>query len=212
MEGNSIKNRRIVLGLFLFLIWLIPLSNAEPWNLSISVPNPKNFTTSTSVDIDFGFYISPDGKRIFIVDIDNLDITQFNMTSAWHTSTSFFVDDFSVAVENGEPYNVAFNDNGTQMFVSGLFPDYHINTYNLTSAWDLTTAIISYQTLDLSPYVTTWFNFGMNGSRVFIHSSSSGVMRMFDLSTPWNLNTSTLLSSEYNFPYNSGRHYGSFYI
>ena len=65
-----------------------------------------------------------------------LVITLF--TSSAQATTSF-VDSFSVALQENNPQGIAFNNDGTKMFVVGFDGD-DVNEYTLSTGFDVSTA------------------------------------------------------------------------
>ncbi|MDA7443756.1 hypothetical protein N8775_05585, partial [Candidatus Pelagibacter ubique] len=68
-------------------------------------------------------------KILIIFKINLLVITLF--TSSAQATTSF-VDSFSVAAQENSPTGIAFNDDGTKMFVTGTSGD-DVNEYTLST-------------------------------------------------------------------------------
>ena len=91
--------------------------------------------TRSSQDIGF----SPNGYKMFVVDASNDQILAFDLSTPNDVSTASLIERFSVRDQDRFPISVAFNTNGTRMFVLGRDAN-TIYTYNLVTGYDLTTA------------------------------------------------------------------------
>ena len=61
------------------------------------------------------------------------------MTTAFDVSTASFDSSFSVNGQEVYPHALAFNTDGTKMFVAG-YSGHDVNEYTLSTAWDVSTA------------------------------------------------------------------------
>ena len=64
------------------------------------------------------------------------DINEFTLSTAFDVSTASFVDKSSVSSQDGNPFSMAFNSDGTKMFMLGYNND-RVNEYSLTSPYNL---------------------------------------------------------------------------
>jgi hypothetical protein len=118
----------------------------------------------------------------------------------WDISTSSFVQSFSVVTQDGSPHGVHFKSDGTKMFIIGSDGD-DINEYNLSTAWDISTATFS-QNGSISAQDTTPSDlfFKSDGTKVFIVGDAGDAIDEWDLSTAWDVST---LSFNQSFSVNS---------
>ena len=63
----------------------------------------------------------------------------FGAPQGWNISTATFVQSFSVAAQETNPTSVFFKPDGLKMYVLGFAGD-DVNEYNLSTAWDVSTA------------------------------------------------------------------------
>ena len=66
---------------------------------------------------------SSDGTKFFVVGYQGGDVGEYSMSTAWDVSTASYTDAFSVSSQEGYPHGLAFNTDGTKMFVSGYAGD-----------------------------------------------------------------------------------------
>jgi len=108
--------------------------------------------------------------------------------TGWDISTASFSQVFSVGAQEGNPESVFFKPDGLKMYVLGNQGD-DVNQYNLSTAWDISTA--SYSTkVSVSSNPRGLF-FKPDGTKMFILDGSSDTVREYDLSTAWNLSTAS---------------------
>ena len=82
-----------------------------------------------------------DGTKMFIVGYTGKKIYEYTLSTGFDiSSTVTFVDSFSVTSQETQPTSVAFNSDGTKMFVMGLNGD-DVNEYSLSTGFDLTSTV-----------------------------------------------------------------------
>ena len=87
-----------------------------------------------------GVAFKTDGTKMYVVGNTSDTVNQYSLSTAWDVSTASYDNvSFSVSSQNGYPSDIFFKPDGTKMFVIGVDND-EINTYTLSTAWDLSTA------------------------------------------------------------------------
>ena len=88
-----------------------------------------------------GLAFSPDGKNMYITGTVGAKINQYTLSTAWDLTTAVHGGSFGFEDSSGddEPLHATFNYDGTKMWMTGWIED-SIFEYNLSSAWDVTTA------------------------------------------------------------------------
>ena len=157
----------------------ITINNATYDSVSFEVPDPHDSDDSSAVSFRF----KSDGSLLFVLDSDtfNFDrrfaITQFTLATPWDISTA--TNETTVLTENlGTTDNITgfdFSSDGTRLFLLNE-SDQEIWQYNLSTAWDVTTATqITGNTFDFSGIGSNneqSFVFSQNGLRAYIVSVS----------------------------------------
>ena len=114
----------------------------------------------------------------------------YSLTGASYDSVSF-----SVAAQDTLPEDIFFKPDGLKMYIVGSLGE-DINEYDLSIAWDISTA--SYlQNFSVSGQDTdpTDLFFKADGTKMYIVGTSSDSIHEYDLSTAWDISTSTFLQS-----------------
>ena len=85
-----------------------------------------------------------DGTKMFVIGFDvGRYINEYTLGSAYDVSTAVYAGDgerFSVAAQETFPHSLAFNGDGTKMYVLGILAG-DINEYTLGSPYDVSTAV-----------------------------------------------------------------------
>jgi len=145
-----------------------------------------------------------DGTKMFILGRHGDDVYEYTLTTGFDVSTANFVDSFDVSPEEEDGMGLAFNTDGTKMFVTGFDGD-DINEYTLTTGFDVSTAKFKYTfepTTALSnPREMTFNN---NGTKMFIYDSDKYV-KEYTLTVGFDISTASFLDkiilNEQAFPY-----------
>jgi uncharacterized protein with beta-barrel porin domain len=145
-----------------------------------------------------------DGSKLFIVgdgaisraSADN--IIEYHLTTSFDISTASYDSRFSVYAQETQPTAVAFNSDGTKMFVYGNVGD-DINEYSLSTGFDVSTAsfVNNFTDSSLSP-VPEDLNFNSDGTKMFAlvrGNGSKALIKEYSLSSAFNLFNPTLSSS-----------------
>ena len=178
------------------------------WDLSYAYPNdPSQWSVSTarytgvsySVAVQEsspnGVFFKPDGTKMFVVGQTGDDVNQYNLSTAWDVSTAVYGGRESVSTEDSTPSDLFFKPDGTKMYVLGASSD-NVNEYDLTTAWDVTTASylqqFSVSSQDLSPQ---GLFFRSDGIKMYVLGNDNDNVYEYDLTTAWDVTTASYLQS-----------------
>jgi len=118
----------------------------------------------------------------------------YDLSGAAYDSVSF-----SVAGQNTDPTEVAFNGDGTKMYMMGLTGGCTIYQYSLSSAFDVSTASydsVSFSVNSQSPY-SYGFSFNDDGTKIYV-LGNTGSIYQYSLSTAFDLSTASYDSVSFN--------------
>ena len=137
-----------------------------------------------------GLAFSTDGTKMFVLGTSGDDVNEYTLSTGFDVSTASFVDSFSISSQEDNPWGLAFNNDGTKMFVTGL-TGVDVNEYDLSTAFDVSTASYS-QNFSISSETATprGITFSSNGSKMFIADYSASSIDEYDLSTGFDVSTS----------------------
>ena len=124
-----------------------------------------------------------DGTKMYVLGQTGADVNEYHLTTAFDISTATYAQNFSVADEDLYPEGLAFNSDGTVMFVIGKQVDAVIH-YNLTTPFDISTATytqnFSVADQEVGP---TGITFNKAGTKMYI-VGAGGVVFEYNLYNP----------------------------
>ena len=175
----------------------------------LSVAAFDSVTASISqVGDERGLRFSTDGTKFYVLDGNSpQSVYQYNLSTAWDLSTSSYSNNsFSVSSQETQPAGIAFKSDGTKMYIIGYTGD-DVNEYNLSTAWDLSTASYSQNSTTIDTTNNTGGIMFKNDGTVLYTTSRfySQAINEYSLSTAWDISTLTYVqnfsvSSEENDP------------
>jgi DNA-binding beta-propeller fold protein YncE len=175
----------------------IVVPEANLFNLS-EFSYTRTFSVSAQQTVPLGLTFKDDGTKMYIIGSTNDDIDEYNLSTAWNISTATYSQTFSVATQDTAPQGLYFKSDGTEMYVVGSNSD-AVFEYNLSTAWDISTASYASNTFSVASQDTAPLGlfFKDDGTKMYIMGAVSEAILEYDLSTAWDVSTSTY-SQEYD--------------
>ena len=97
------------------------------------------FSVSSQENNPQGFRFNNDGTKMFVIGSAGDDINEYTLSTGFDVSTASFVDSKDISSQDSNPTGLAFNQDGTKMFVAGNAGD-DVNEYTLSTGFDVSTA------------------------------------------------------------------------
>ena len=143
----------------------------------------------TAISMEF----NPSGTKMFIAGSDNDSIYQYSLSTGFDLSTASYDSvSFSVTSQETAPYGLAFNTDGTKMFVVGQGSD-TVFQYSLSTGFDLSTA--SYDSVSFSisgqDGGVTGLAFNSSGTKMYIVGNGTDAVYQYSLSTAFDVSTAS---------------------
>ena len=155
-----------------------------------------SFDVSSQETGPSGIAFNTDGTKMFVVGAVGDDVNEYTLTTGFDVSTASFVDSFDVSSQDTDPRGIAFNTDGTKMFVVGNIGD-DVNEYTLTTGFDVSTASFV-NSFDVSSQETNPYGLAFNtdGTKMFVVGYTGDDVNEYTLTTGFELiNTAPTLSS-----------------
>ena len=199
-DGNSVSQ---AISAFT-LAFGYDMSSVTYDNLSFSFASQESLPT--------GLAFNSDGTKMFIVGLSGGSVFQFSLTNGFSLSSgnvSYDNISFSVASQESSPRDLAFNSDGTKMFVIGTAND-RVYQFSLSSGFSL--ASVSYDNLSFSvasqEINSTGLAFNSDGTKMFVIGATGDSVHQFSLTNGFSLssgnvsydNLSFSVASQENFP------------
>ena len=138
-----------------------------------------------------GVFFKPDGLRMYVVDFNSDNVSEYVLSTAWDISSSVYSQGFFVRNEEGIPVGVFFKDDGSKMYVVGRSTD-AVYEYALSTSWDVSTASYS-QSFSVASQEINPRNifFNPDGSKMYIIGLTSDTVGQYNLATAWDISTAS---------------------
>jgi DNA-binding beta-propeller fold protein YncE len=138
-------------------------------------------------DIEF----NTDGTKMFVLGAAGQDVNEYTLTTGFDVSTASFVDSFSIASQDTNPQGLAFNNDGTKMYVTGEAGD-DVNQYNLSTGFDVSSATYS-QNFSVAGQdsVPTGLAFNADGTKMFVVGEAGQDINEYSLTTGFDISTAS---------------------
>jgi DNA-binding beta-propeller fold protein YncE len=121
-------------------------------------------------------------------------VNGYDLSGAAYDSVSF-----SVSSQEADPTEIAFNNDGTKMYVMGLDSGCVVYQYSLSTAFDVSTASydsVSFSVNSQSPY-SYGLSFNDDGTKMYV-LGNTGSIYQYSLSTAFDLSTASYDSVSFN--------------
>ncbi|MCH7568575.1 MAG: beta-propeller fold lactonase family protein, partial [Nanoarchaeota archaeon] len=160
------------------------------WQIT-SASFKQNKSISSQDGNPVGLFFRTDGKKMYMMGGDGIDVNEYNLSTAWDINTSTFNQNFSVSGEDILPKDLFFRPDGKKMYFGGNDND-AIFEYDLSTAWDVSTLSINqnFSVASEETAIRAMF-FRSDGFKIYITGNAGDAVYEYNLSTAWDINTST---------------------
>jgi sugar lactone lactonase YvrE len=168
--------------------------NISPaWAIGNATYSNVFLSTAAQDTTPASIYFKPDGLQLFLTG-DNR-VYQYTLTSAWNLATATYSGtSFSVIAQAASSKSLTFKPDGTKMFVG----DNNTGTvyeYNLSSPWNIATAIYSFNNYKTVISTAGGFSsenpfgiaFDSTGTRLYVTGITTDKINQIDVGTPYTL-------------------------
>ena len=158
----------------------------------------KSYDPTTQATAPSGFYIKPDGTKLYIVDNGTDTIYQYTLSTAWDISTASY-DSVSISVSSQDiqPNGITFKPDGTIMYHTSNSGN-NMDQYTLSTAWDLSTASYANKSYNLHLGATELIPrnlvFNSTGTILLVAGGTNDTVYQHNLSTAWDISTASYAS------------------
>ena len=173
--------------------------SANAWDIefaSFEGSGTNFFATKAKDDNSTGLAFKTDGTKLFVVGYSTDAVYEYSLSTAWDVSTASFQQSFSIGSQEALPSGIFFrNDGGSEdgkkMYIIGYSGD-DVNEYDLTTAWDISTASYSQNfSVSTEEGAPRGLFFKNDGTKMYITGSTGDEVNEYDLSTAWDVSTAS---------------------
>jgi len=164
-------------------------------DITTAVYSGDSFSIAAQESNIASFTFSPDGTKMFMVGLSTDRVYEYTLSTAFSISTASYTgNNFSVNAQDSSPSGIAFNTNGTQMFISGTFSK-KVHQYTLSTAFSISTASYTGNNFSFAAQDTGPVSFVFNpaGTKMFMCGIESGTDKVYQytLSTAFSIATAS---------------------
>ena len=127
-------------------MFMLGRANDKVYEYSVSTAfDVSTITYAQSLDISSqdvssnSIEFNTDGTKLFVLGQSLDRVNEYALSTGFDLSTASFTHSFSIASQELLPYGLAFNNDGTKMFVTGWTGD-DVNEYTLSTGFNVSTA------------------------------------------------------------------------
>lgn len=142
-----------------------------------------------------GIFVRSDGAKVFVTSgIGTYLIRSFDLTEPWRVETLTALNQLNVSSKFSYCSGIDLSPDGTKMFISGgLSGAFLIARYDLSTAWDLSTATFASQITVTAP---GGVRLKSDGTKLYIlNANSPDSIEEYTLPTPWNISSKVFVTS-----------------
>lgn len=173
----------------------IALLDINAYNMCNAPSTPyQTFSIALEDGIPSGVAISQDGTKMFMIGQQNYKVHQYSMSTPFDLSTAIYDSIYlTTSAQTTKMAHIIFKPDGLKFYlVSGN--NYYIYQYDLSTAWDLSTAAYSGKRIS-TPIITgvncQAFFLNTDGTALFLIGYSTTPQSIFKrtLTTAWDIST-----------------------
>ena len=195
LDFNADGTKMFVIGYASDTVFQYSLST--PYDVSTASYDNVSVSVATQAPVPRGMKFKPDGTRLYIVNYvsDSSDaIYQYNLSSPFDLSTMTYSNNsLSVGSQDTNPRGLTFKPDGTKLFLCGQTSPSSVYAYDLSTAWDISSASYSNTSFNVSSQ-DSWMNdvtFNSTGERMFTIGNNNDRVYQYSLSSAWDISTAS---------------------
>ncbi len=161
------------------------------WDITSAVYDGYNNLSSVYTD-PYSLAFSTDGTKLYLGGEQKV-VVQYDCSVAWNLSTC--VNSNKNKTISLSAFGLDFSDDGGAFYVISSIEGGQLAQWNMSTAWDVSTATFTWNTSGLGPNGIGGLNgsisirFGQNGSRLYTTDVGNESVTLWDCSTAWNLSS-----------------------
>ena len=151
----------------------------------------NNFSVASQETTPSGFAWNNDGTKMYVCGTSSQAVNEYTCSTPYYVTTATYVQNFSVASQAATPWGVAFNLDGTKMFVLGNGTD-AVYEYALSTGFDVSSASYtdSYSVTAQSTY-PMGLDFNPDGTKMYISDNGAQGINEYSLSAAFDVSSAS---------------------
>jgi len=165
--------------------------------LEYNLSTPYDITTAVYNDyLSVGIYprdiaFNNNGTKLYVVrqTAPGSVIEEYNLSTPYDISTGVYNDALDVSSQDSGMEGMAFNNNGTKLYMIGNGND-RVYEYNLSTPYDISTGVYNdYFSVSSWDTLVSGMAFNNDGTKLYVIGYASDKVHEFNLSTPYDIST-----------------------
>jgi len=188
---NADGTKMFIIGALSDRVFQYTLSTG--FNVSTASYDSVSFSVNGQEASPTSIAFNADGTKMFIIGTTSDSVFQYTLSTGFNVSTASYDSvSFSVSGQEADPNSIAFNADGTKMFIIGEFSD-SVFQYTLSTGFNVSTASYDSVSFSVSGQDTTpnSIAFNADGTKMFIIGTTSDSVFQYTLSTGFNVSTAS---------------------
>ena len=156
-----------------------------------------SFSVSSQATAPRAVSFNTDGTKMFVCGYSVASVHQYSLSTAYDVSTASFVQSFSISAQVTNATGLAFNADGTKMYILDQSAK-DVNEYSLSTGFDISTASYVQNFSAATQFDATYsFAFSSDGNKMYVGgfgtaaASYARTIASYSLSTPFDLSTAS---------------------
>ncbi len=176
-------------------------SVSTPFDVSSTVALGGSFNFENEDSFPAGMTWNNNGTKMYITGDVSVSIHQYSVSTPFDVSSTVTLDgSFSVAPQDGSPKDMAWNNDGTKVYIIGIVSD-SMFQYSVSIPFDITSTVtfdgsFSVVSQDITPIGITW---NTDGTKVYMLGFVSGMVYQYSVSTPFDVTSTVTLDGNFSF-------------
>jgi hypothetical protein len=159
-----------------------------PWSLA-SASYVQNVSVADQGNSQTGIFFNTDGTKMYVLAVISGSVNEYNLSVAWDISTATYSQRFDTLSQEPGQTGIYFKPDGTKMYLVGYSTD-HVNEYNLSVAWDISTAVYAQRfSVELRDTNSWGLFFKPDGTKMYVSGRSADAVDEYNLSVAWDIST-----------------------
>jgi uncharacterized protein with beta-barrel porin domain len=153
------------------------------------------FRVGTQENFPRGIAFNNDGTKMFVVGLEGDDVNVYTLGTGFDVSSASFVNNFSISDQDTLPQGIAFNNDGTKMFVVGL-EGRDVNEYTLTTGFDVSSkTFVDSFSVAAQETLPTDVTFNNDGTKMFVLGTDGDDVNEYTLTTGFDVSSASFVDS-----------------
>ena len=142
----------------------------------------QSFSVAAQSTTPTGLFFKPDGTKLYVIDTNQRDVHEYNLSTAWDVSSSSYLQSFNTGLSITQLEDLSISDDGLTMFILARNGD-KVAQYSLSTAWDISSSsyVAEFAVGTQEAAVRGLFVKGDDGSNMYVVGNGSNTVFQYTL-------------------------------